>query len=141
MARRRRSLTADELATIAAFVVSERQERVRLVLARGEVNDSDWAHNPPLRESAMWQLPSGWSADDLLAELRRRGASATATGIIGQLAGQTLPLDQAVRTVFAAWYGDLLSLVPGRLAYYDGEWKNARYLLVAKTSNSAHPQA
>ncbi len=131
MARCKRTLTDDELATIAAFVVPERQDRVRLLLQRAEVDDSVWAHDPPLRESAMRQLPAEWSADNLLVELRRRRVPATDAGVIGQLAGQVLPLEDAVRKVFASWYGDLVSLVPGQLAYYDGEWRNGRYLLIA----------
>jgi hypothetical protein len=63
----------------------------------------------------MKRLPRQWSADDLLADLKQRGAPDVAVGIYGQLAGQAVPLAAAVRTVFAAQYGDLISLVPGRL--------------------------
>jgi hypothetical protein len=88
----------------------------------GEPDVEAWwtAVETNLREDALRLVSAEWSADDLLAELGRRGASATATGIVGQLAGQTVPLGHAVHTVFATGYGDLISLVPGRLAYYDG---------------------
>lgn len=129
MARRKRTLTEHEEATIAAFVEPARQERERLLLARGEVDDSAWSHDPPLVPALMWQVPRQWRQDDLLAELRRRAAPELAVGIYGQLAGETVPLEAAIDTVFAAWYGDLVSLVPGRLAYYDGEWKHGSYVL------------
>jgi hypothetical protein len=129
VAKRRRELTEHEEATIAAFVVPARRERERLLLARGDVDDSAWAHNPPLDETTMWHVPPQWRAAELIAELRKRGAPEVAVGIHGQLAGQTVPLDDAVNRVFHAMYGDLISLVPGRLAYYDGEWKNGNYVL------------
>jgi hypothetical protein len=74
VARRRRTLTPDEQATIAAFVVPDRQSRVRLLLARGEIDDSAWSHHPPLKACAMSPIPGAWAADDLVEDLRRRGA-------------------------------------------------------------------
>ena len=62
----------------------------------------------------------------------RRAAPAApefAVGIYGQLAGEEVSLEDAIARVFAAWYGDLISLLPGRLAYYDGEWKHGSYVL------------
>ncbi len=126
---RKRALSDDEEATIAAFVVAHRRDRERLLLSRDDVDSSTWAHYPPLDEAAMWQVPRQWRAEDLIADLRARGAPDAAVGIYGQLAGQTVPLADAVHRVFAAWYGDLISLIPGRLAYYDGEWKHAKYVL------------
>ena len=129
MARRKRTLNEHEEATIAAFVLPARRERERLLLARGDVDDSAWSHDPPLDPALMWQIPRQWRRDDLLAELRRRGAPEVAVGIYGQLAGETMPLERAIDTVFAAWYGDLISLIPGHLAYYDGEFKHGSYVL------------
>jgi hypothetical protein len=129
VSRRRRQLTEHEEATIAAFVLPARRDRERLLLARGDVDAGMWAHRPPLDSAAMKRLPRQWSADDLLADLKRRGAPDVAVGVYGRLAGQAVPLTAAVRTVFGAQYGDLISLVPGRLAYYDGEWKNGSYVL------------
>ena len=77
------------------------------------------------RESAPRNAGSSRDRRHLLAELRRLGASGTATGINGQFAGRTVPIDEAVHTVFRAWYGDLISPVPGKLAYYDGAGRTA----------------
>jgi hypothetical protein len=44
------------------------------------------------------------------------GAAELAVGIYGQLAGEEVSLGDAIARVFAAWYGDLISLLPGRLA-------------------------
>ena len=129
VARRKRALSEHEQKTIHAFVTKDRRERELLRLARGGVDDSLWSHRPPLDPGAMWQIPPGWSADQLLEELKRRGAPDVAVGIHGQLARQTVALPDAVRSVFAARHGDLISLVPGRLAYYDGEDEHASYVL------------
>jgi hypothetical protein len=115
VAREKRSLSEHEERTIRAFVAQDRQDRELLRLARGNFDSAAWAHRPPLDAAAMWQVPVGWSADQLLEELRQRGAPDTAVGIYGQLAGQTVPLPEALRSVFAARYGDLISLLPGRL--------------------------
>jgi hypothetical protein len=88
----------------------------------------------------MWQVPAGWSADQLLQELRRRGARDTAVGIYGQLAGQTVPLTDALRFAFAARCGDLISLLPGRLAYYDGEDKASYVLSRGSSISTSGPQ-
>jgi hypothetical protein len=127
MGRPKRQLTDDEEATIAAFVLPS--ERERLLVARGDVDDNVWAHRPPLDQTAMWQVPRHWEPEDLLADLRRRGAPEICTGIYGQLAGLSMSLPEAVTKVFAARYGDLISFIPGRLAYYDGEWKHESFVL------------
>lgn len=129
MARRKRALSEHEEKTIRAFVSKERQERELLRLARGDVDDATWSHRAPLDPRTMWQVPADWGADRLVAELRQRGAPDTAVGIYGQLAEQAVALDDAVRAVFAARRGDLISLVPGRLAYYDGEDPHESYVL------------
>jgi hypothetical protein len=129
VARHKRALSDHEERTIRAFVMRDRQDRELLRLARGDVDSAAWAHRPPLDRAAMCQVPGTWGPDQLLEELHQRGALETAVGIYGQLARQTVPLSDAVRLVFAARYGDLISLVPGRLAYYDGEDKHASYVL------------
>ncbi len=47
-----------------------------------------------------------------------------------ELDGRSLRLDEALQLVVGAGYGTLVSCVPGRLAYYEGEEPQERYLLV-----------
>jgi hypothetical protein len=129
--RPKRELNDHEEAFIATFVLADRREREHLKLQRGDVDSSAWAHDPPLDFDHARQIPAEWTSDELLTELRRLGAPDLCTGIYGQLADTELALSDAVPRVHAAFYGDAISCVPGRLAYYDGEWKNARYLLIA----------
>ncbi len=63
--------------------------------------------------------------------LRTKGAPETcyALSTDDALDGQTVALRQALETVVGRWGGTLLSCVPGKLGYFEGEEQNERYLL------------
>ena len=73
------------------------------------------------------------SADGLVAELRRRGAADPVylVSALRELDGQVMPLDEAIREVFAMAEGTIVCCAPGRLAYYEGEAPKNRFILQA----------
>jgi hypothetical protein len=96
---------------------------------------------PPLDFALARPVALGSTAGELIAELRRLGPAERCVGVHGQLAGQELPLVDAIHQVFATRYGDAISFLPGRLAFYDGEWKHSRYLLIDLSRSSSKAAA
>ena len=71
------------------------------------------------------------SAPGLVAELLRRGAPRTCyvVSVDARLDGITADLAGVIDRVFAKVDGTLVSCVPGRLAYYEGEAPDNRFIL------------
>ncbi len=124
-----------ETALVNAFVV--RRKRRRYV---------GFLSSPKRREKFLRQLyhfrdfdpayetclsGAGNPSDGILAELRRRGAGEAcyAISVRDELDGATIPLAEALDEVFGCLEGTILSCVPGKLAYYEGEAPHNRYIL------------
>ncbi|MGH8543048.1 MAG: hypothetical protein ACREX3_05320 [Gammaproteobacteria bacterium] len=71
------------------------------------------------------------SADGLVTNLCRRGAvdECYVISVQSELDGETKPLEEAIREVFAFMEGTIVCCVPGRLAYYEGGTPKNRFIL------------
>lgn len=120
---------------LAAFVVESKQERVSLLLqsARGRAkfiqqlpHFMDW--NP------AWMLPirpGQGNALDIAHILNQEGApeDACVFSIERSLDGRMLPLNRALESIVGSSSGTVVSCIPGRLAYFEGEARGDRCIL------------
>ena len=124
-----------EEALVRAFVVPAKQQRLLELLA-----------NPKRRRDALRTLahfrdldtrytvaitPGQQSAAGISGILRARGAPA-ACYLVSESAdfdGRTMALSDALDAVVGAGYGTLVSCIPGRLGYYEGEGPSDRRVL------------
>ncbi|MHC4473236.1 MAG: hypothetical protein ACYS99_20010 [Planctomycetota bacterium] len=79
------------------------------------------------------------TGEELEAELVQRGAGSTCHVISNccELDGQEVPLTEGINAVFGFCYGSILSCVAGRLAYYEGEDRGARFICVRSQSEAS----
>lgn len=142
--------TEYERATIKAFVVKERQERFLYLLGNpkrrkkfldelGHFRWSEKRFTKPVKRKVDPTL-SLWGRhlqgiNDIAALLRSRGAGKTCWVISERAAidGKELELEAALGEVVGNNAGVILSCVPGKLAYFEGEDES---LLLAKTIRS-----
>lgn len=123
------------LALIEAFVRPERRARLRGLLAstKGRAKlRSGLAHFRYLDPRYARPIPADVrTAAQIAALLRARGAPTSCYMLSedGGLDGRELPLEEALEQVLGRGMGTFLSCVPGRLAYYEGEAANDRYVL------------
>jgi hypothetical protein len=62
--------------------------------------------------------------------LRKRGAPSRCYVIsTGDLDGQEADLRETLETLVGSFDGTFISCIPGRLAYFEGEYENDRYIL------------
>jgi hypothetical protein len=127
-----------EQATIKAFVVRGRQERFSSFLANPKNREKftkelahfrwfderfatvvPWKVDPSLK---LWDRHVQ-GIDNICRLLRSRGAGKTCWVISedSKLDGQELPLESAIESVKGRGMGTILSCVPGKLAYFEGE--------------------
>jgi hypothetical protein len=71
------------------------------------------------------------SANGLIAELRRRGATdeVYVMSVAEELDGVSGPIEDVIQEVFESVEGTIVSCLPGTLAYYEGEAPNNRFIL------------
>jgi len=124
-----------EVALVHAFIASERRERYLALLAspRGRAKlRAGLAHLRDLDPHYARPLPPGEQTPDAIARLlRARGAPAECVLLAEQRAldGRRLPLAEALVAVVGRGMGALVSCLPGRLAFYEGEEPGERYIL------------
>jgi hypothetical protein len=124
-------------ALIRAFVAPARRERYLKLLAtpRGRAKvRAALAHFPDLDRRKAHLLPAVDHTPERLAErLRDLGAPPECVLLAEDpaLDGCRLPLEQALRVVVGGGMGAFVSCIPGRLAYFEGEYASERYLLKA----------
>ena len=74
--------------------------------------------------------PAEQTPDHITALLGQRGAPANCYVISeGDLDAKTMPLAEALTCIVGSGMGTLISCVPGRLGYFDGEDPGERYIL------------
>jgi|ERR1035438_1038048 hypothetical protein len=128
-----------EDALVRAFIASQKQARWLDLLARPkrrrdllktltDIKDLDCRFTsriPPAQQSTA----------GILALLRSRGAPPECYLISERTAldARALPLVEALDAVVGAGFGTLVSCVPGRLGYFEGEGQGQRYLLERRT--------
>jgi hypothetical protein len=124
-----------ESALIRAFIAPERRERylgllasargrekLRRALAHCDDFDRRYTHALP---------PDVRTPAELEALLRAKGAPAECALLAEDdaLDGRRLPLEEALVAIIGRGMGTLVSCVPGRLGFYEGEGPNVRFLL------------
>lgn len=120
---------------VRAFVVRPKQERMIELLAKPKRRRDivmTLAHFRDLDPRFAVPVPDAQqSSAELLRLLRARGAPADRYIVSEKrdLDGQTMPLDAALDAVVGRGMGTLLSCIPGRLGYFEGEGSGKRYVL------------
>ncbi len=126
-----------DAATISAFVAPRgRRERLLKVLGskkrrreldRALSHEDLWEVSTVRALAREQQTPEG-----VLAALAELGAPDHCRVLGGPLDRQELPLAAALRDVVGSLCGCVVICVPGRLAYHEGEDRNARTILVRR---------
>ena len=122
-------------ALFAAFVLPDRRDRYANLLTSSKgraklraglahLRDLDPKYTHPVRSANE-------DAAGIAADLRARGAPAECYVVSesAELDGRTLPLDAALEAVVGQGMGTLISCVPGKLGYYEGEDPGQRMIL------------
>ena len=124
-------------ALVRAFIAPERRERYLGLLAspRGrEKLRRALAHLRDLDPRCTHELPKGvHTPAEIEVLLRSKGAPPECVLLAEDAAldGCRLPLADALDAVIGRGMGTLISCLPGRLAFYEGEGPGERYLLLA----------
>jgi hypothetical protein len=127
-------LRADQLA-LAQFLVPNRRDRFRklLVSERGRAKlRAQLAHFRDLNPRVCERIPpSQQSAAAIEALLVTRGAPSLCVVVAENVSldGQRMPLHDALSEIVGRGSGALVSCVPGRLGYFEGESPDHRFLL------------
>jgi hypothetical protein len=128
-----------EEALIRAFIVPAKRQRYLDKLgspkARRKFLNENIHHMGDLDERYAEKLDPHQSRDQSLVtriydRLRERGAPSRCYVIsTGDLDGHEGELHEVLETVVGTFQGTFISCIPGRLAYFEGEWENDRYIL------------
>jgi len=125
---------AHETAFIDAFVEREVRERWRTKLSSRKHRGAflhELAHYVRFEARFISLVePAKQNLQDVLSTLRKQGATDDCYAIseCTRLDGKTLKLTDALNQVIGSGVGSILSCVPGRLAYYEGEDQGRRCL-------------
>lgn len=126
---------AVEEAIVGAFVVSQKRERY-IGLLRSPKRRREFLrqlyHFHDFKPSCLVRLEGGkTSPDAVLAELRRRGAGPECYVISAdpELDATIDQLASVIPRVYGNIDATIVSCVPGRLAYYEGEPPQNRFIL------------
>ena len=124
-----------EQAFVESFVQSPRRERALLCLANRKKRSKfvhEFAHHGTyvlMTECLRSIKPSQQNPDSIYAILRSLGASETCYVISeSTFDGEEMELLAALQEVVGSGMGTVISCLPGRLGYFEGEWKE-RYIL------------
>jgi len=125
----------DEIEIVTGFIVQSKRERYAGFLgsakARRKFSDALYHFND-FDPAVVVELPASLETrEGVLKELQRRGAGPTCYIIStdADLDRTTSDLSDAVNQIFAVVEGTIISCVPGRLAYYEGEAPKNRFIL------------
>jgi len=129
------SQTQHEQALVEAFVVPRKRERLLSLLSnprrRRTILDSLY-HFDDLDDRFVEYLPPSQHSPEGIAEaLRRYGAPDTAWVISTDdgLDGREMPLDEVLTRIVGCFEGTLLSCIPGKLGFFEGEGPEDRCVL------------
>jgi hypothetical protein len=122
-----------EEATLRAFIRPERRRRYveRLVHARQRLlQQFHHLHDLDPRYAERIE-PRQQTPERILELLRERGAPARCHvfSASSELDGQDVELERAIREIVWWHDGTFISCIPGKLAYFEGEEENERYIL------------
>ena len=129
-----------ETALINAFILRSKRDRYTVMLRNPKRRTkilNKLHHLKDLDPRFLVEIsPSDHSADTIAALLVKRGAS-TQCHVIGggrELDGRDLSLVEALDQVVSFGYGTLISCIPGRLGFFEGEELKDRFILERKTA-------
>jgi hypothetical protein len=123
-----------EQAMVKAFIVTRRQQRWLDFLAKPKRRE-DILHTLPhlkdLNERFLLRIPAPQSASVILEMLQQRGAPEQCYVVSEstELDARTLPLKEALGLIIGMSPGTLVSCIPGRLGYFEGEDSGGRFIL------------
>jgi hypothetical protein len=126
---------SDEAAFVRAFILPERQDRWLSGLGSKKHREKmlhRLADSRDLRPDRMTPLSRALSSSEAIwKHLAALGANGPCHVIseIAELDGQDLPAQQALEGCVGAGLGTVLSLIPGRLAYFEEEDPRKRWVL------------
>ena len=131
--------TSEDDLAVTELLAPGRRARWRELLGKGTDAARTKAlsilyHGPVVDERYATLVPAAHAAERfpwILADLRRRGAPDRCYVISNDdyLDGRSMPLDVALEGVHGSSVGAIISCVPGKLAYYEGEDPGERYIL------------
>lgn len=120
---------------LSLFVLAAKRRRVAELLGSPKRRSKMLAELPHFRHwdpAAVVHLPAAQqTGPHVLAALQRLGAPAEAYVMSSHhsLDGRSCSLADAVRDVVSSSTGTVISCIPGRLAYFEGEEPNDRLIL------------
>ena len=123
-----------EKSLVRAFVVSNKRDRIMSLLAsdrRQTVLDSLY-HFHDLDDRFVEAIPPSLQTPHGISEtLRRYGAPnhCWVISAIASLDGREMPLDEVLERIVGFGDGTLISCVPGKLAFFEGEEPEDRCIL------------
>jgi hypothetical protein len=126
-----------EAATIRAFVRWDRRDRLLALLAKPKRRIDvvrALAHFNAFDVSKISTIPPAQQTpEDIVALLRRRGAGEWCYAISEsrEFDAKRFVLSEVLGALVGRGIGTVLSCVPGQLAYFEGEGRNSRFLLLA----------
>lgn len=127
---------------VRTFIVRERRERYRFLLANGKRRREILVrlnHSLDFIPSLARQIPGGQHNEEgVVALLNDRGVRDSddvyVISDVPELDVQTLPMRQAVHQALDSEFGTVVCCLPGRLAYYRPESPESGYLLEKSTN-------
>jgi len=128
-------LNAQEEALVNAFVVRQKRERILGMLGSGKGRKKLLRELPHFKDLDVRFVqsisPINQPPHDILRILIAKGAG-SACRVISEnpdLDGKEMLLSEALEKVVGRGYGTLLSCIPSRLGYYEGEDTGRRFVL------------
>ncbi len=122
---------------IRRFVVSQRRRRYLSLLesqnGRKKLLEA-LDHFDELNPRYARLVPAdSQTADHIEVLLKRKGAlnSCHVTSSNADIDDREMPLKEALRETVGSGFGTIISCIPGKLAYFEGEEQNQRYILEA----------
>ena len=129
-----------EQALVLAFIKPQKQQRWLEFLAnpkrRGDILKT-LPHLRDLDERFAHRIPSAQQTTAGILDLLRSHGAPVECYLVSEsseLDGRSLSLDEALGAVIGMGMGTLVSCIPGRLGYFEGESQGARYLLERRTA-------
>jgi hypothetical protein len=123
-----------EQAMVKAFIVTRKQQRWLDFLSKPKRRKDilrTLPHLKDLDERFLLRVPAPQSTSVILEMLEQRRAPEQCY-VVSESAGldaRTLPLKQALQLIVGMSAGTLVSCIPGRLGYFEGEASGERFIL------------
>ena len=120
---------------LAEFLRKDRKARFRRLLASTEGRQKlrrRLAHFPDLDQACCVQIPPAKQTPAAIEDILAAADAPPMCFLISEdptLDGRDLPLRDALEAIVGQGQGTLLSCVPGKLGYYEGEGPKSRYVL------------